>query len=646
MTASVVQVIEGTLVASDAATVTSTLSNAIVAGDVVVALIASNASNTDHSMAGLGATWARAGKDSLGLLDLWVGTGATATGTVTATLTTSASGGFKYLNLWHVRGTTAAFVGGADNATADTLVGTAMTAGPGQIFIGSGYAEASAYTFDSPNPATGWVNTGSLLMAASRRASRVHRIPTAQERHYFSTFRSGSTAHPIVRIVIGTSRTNHVKNPSIETDMVGYHAQFPSISTLSRDTTQAMFGTASLKNVGITGSGNRVFNYGLAASGGTIVANGDSAPTVPGEVWTFSAYIKRAAGSWYFQAQIQWFTAAGVFISSPTSANLQYGTSWTRISITGTAPADAAFLGVDIIDADSNPHTVYTDGWLLEKSATVGDYFDGSFILAGQDHAWLGTPHASKSTQIPNGATVRTNLFKNPSLEVNVLQASNATQAGSTTIGVVAGTRSLAITPTNSSNDSYADINLAGTIYPGLSAGVTYTLSGYITLTAPQGGTPHPARARSFDVFTKVGAAGYVENLGTAAPNTAGTHRISVTFTPPAGYTELFIRLYNGATLNNGIVYWDAILMEVGSTVGNYFDGSTVSSGFVRNWTGTAHDSTSQEAATVTTVTLKNREAGVWVSRTAVPKVRVAGAWVIERPKRWNAATSAWVDLN
>jgi hypothetical protein len=45
----------------------------------------------------------------------------------------------------------------------------------------------------------------------------------------------------------------------------------------------------------------------------------------------------------------------------------------------------------------------------------------------------------------------------------------------------------------------------------------------------------------------------------------------------------------------------------------------------------------------VITVQIKQRESGAWVTRTAVPKVRVGGAWVVKRPKRWNG--SAWVNL-
>lgn len=44
-----------------------------------------------------------------------------------------------------------------------------------------------------------------------------------------------------------------------------------------------------------------------------------------------------------------------------------------------------------------------------------------------------------------------------------------------------------------------------------------------------------------------------------------------------------------------------------------------------------------------TAVTLKNREAGAWVSRSALPKARVGGAWKFGNVKRWNG--SAWVEL-
>lgn len=49
------------------------------------------------------------------------------------------------------------------------------------------------------------------------------------------------------------------------------------------------------------------------------------------------------------------------------------------------------------------------------------------------------------------------------------------------------------------------------------------------------------------------------------------------------------------------------------------------------------------DAAGETTVTVKVRESGAWVERTAVPRVWVSGAWVTVRPKRWNG--TAWIEI-
>lgn len=438
-----------------------------------------------------------------------------------------------------------------------------------------------------------------------------------------------------------TTRINLSKNPSFETGITGYTN---SAGTIAWDTTYpAMFGTGTLKATMSTSG--RFAIYGSTAA---IAANADSIPVTAGEQVTFSAYVKRASGDWYFQYSIIWFNSSGAFLSDYTPTSPQVGSSWYRLSGTATAPAGAASFGVMISSSDGNPHTVYTDGWLIEKSGTLGAYFDGSTTnLPGWDQAWTGTAHASTSTSTSNGATVRTNYFKQPSLESVLPSANNLTQSISTTTGVIAGTGSLALAATGASNDSYAETNAPGTLYSGVAtgglvAGQTYTISAYVTLTAPLGGTLH-GRALRIDVFTKVSGGGYVETMTSQAPNVAGTTRVSGQFTVPTGVTELFIRFYNGGT--SGTVYWDGVLIEAGTTLGNYFDGSMVTAGYARAWTGTVNDSTSQEAPTTTKVTLKNRESGAWVSRTAVPKVYVNGAWVIKRPKRWNSSTSTWVDL-
>ena len=190
---------------------------------------------------------------------------------------------------------------------------------------------------------------------------------------------------------------------------------------------------------------------------------------------------------------------------------------------------------------------------------------------------------------------VRTNLFKTPSLEATLPGGLNVSQGTSTTTGVIAGAKSLQITASGASNDSFASTEDGGTnLYPGLTSGHTYTVSGYVTLTAPLTTTLH-ARALKLVVFHMDTSNVYTEFPTNQAPNAAGTYRLSATFTVPANTSQIFFRLYNGASSGGGDVYWDAILAEESASLGAYFDGAKVQSGFTYAWTGTADASTSTE---------------------------------------------------
>jgi hypothetical protein len=481
-TPAVVEVVNGTKVASDATTVSSTLSNAIVSGDVVAALVTSNQINGNHSLGGLGATWTRVGKDSIGVLDLWIGTGATTAGTVTATQIAGSSGGFKYLNLWHVRGTTDVYVGGVDNAAADTLVSTAMTAGPGQIFIGSGYAESSANTFKDPNPATGWVNSDDLVMTTNRQASRVYRIPATSESHYFSTYRASSTAHPIVRMVVGTETVGNAISSTFSsegtlTSTLAYTKRISSAlsgsgtltSVLGRFITSSFSGTGTLsasltrhiqsalsasgtlsstlsvprtnlfthpsaEGVGITwttsigtltvertteqawvGTESYKFTSGTTTSVEATTPTGTNGfPVVGGKAYTVSLYTRAATTARNIRSALHWYDAAGASISSSSQGDtLNSTTEWTRETTTATAPANAAFAAVKVrvVTASAVGEVHYFDGFLLEQASSAGTYFDGDTLTSGMTHAWTGTPHASKSTEVAGGGNVIASAF-------------------------------------------------------------------------------------------------------------------------------------------------------------------------------------------------------------------------------------------
>ncbi|MFB9768243.1 tail fiber protein, partial [Nocardioides kongjuensis] len=140
-----------------------------------------------------------------------------------------------------------------------------------------------------------------------------------------------------------------------------------------------------------------------------------------------------------------------------------------------------------------------------------------------------------------------------------------------------------------------------GAMRLGMQAGKTYTVS------AGMVGTNHPGgdfgdRTDAIVVFHRVGAGAYTE-LSTG-PVTGG--RGSLTFTLPSGATEAFIRLYHGGGSALSYTDWQQVILEEAtSETGPYFDGSTPDSTsdftlYDRAWTGTANNSTSTEAATVT----------------------------------------------
>ena len=189
------------------------------------------------------------------------------------------------------------------------------------------------------------------------------------------------------------------------------------------------------------------------------------------------------------------------------------------------------------------------------------------------------------------GVAAVTNLITNPTIETGTATYGiGGVGVASSTDWANNGTHSLKLTPTGATSDSYTNIGGdTGAVRLGMQAGNTYTISGTISLLAPQAGTLQPSRARTIRVFTKVGAGSYVEAGPTAAPNSAGATRLTYTFTVPVGATEAFIRLYNGSNSTTDFVYWDSIMLTSGSNVYNYADGNTPN----WIWNGTPHSATS-----------------------------------------------------
>lgn len=172
-----------------------------------------------------------------------------------------------------------------------------------------------------------------------------------------------------------------------------------------------------------------------------------------------------------------------------------------------------------------------------------------------------------------------TNLFENPSAEVDLTGAvgSNVTLVRQTGAPPHGSAMFRLNNPT--SNDSYFTVGgNAGDLRNSMSPGTTYTASASLLLGGAAGGAAGP-NARRIVAYTRRGSAGYVTTSSAQAPNAAGTTRLSVTFTVPEGATEAFVRFYYGHAASSGSIFWDALkLVEHvpgDRTITDDWDGST-----------------------------------------------------------------------
>lgn len=125
---------------------------------------------------------------------------------------------------------------------------------------------------------------------------------------------------------------------------------------------------------------------------------GVDVPTVAGEVWTLSGYVRTNASGKTAYARINW---AGGGTANGTSVLLTPNV-WTRVTLTATVPAGkTGFKPVIDIQATGTLWAPgnYLDGTglMLTKTSTLINYFDGNTPGA----VWNGTVNDSTSTYNP-----------------------------------------------------------------------------------------------------------------------------------------------------------------------------------------------------------------------------------------------------
>jgi hypothetical protein len=199
------------------------------------------------------------------------------------------------------------------------------------------------------------------------------------------------------KVLPTNTRTNLVLNPSIEVDTSGFRV---ASSTLARITTDSFIGSACLElTLTTTASNSGVLNLNNATY---------RFPYIAGETYTMSAYIKNSVGArnWRMDARGSVDATTTAVVQSDVGATVTNPTDWTRISNTFTF-TDPSVTHFDFYIRGASGGAIgdklLIDGILVEKTNTLGTYFDGSYnsvtptnLVA--NNSWTGTANDSTST--------------------------------------------------------------------------------------------------------------------------------------------------------------------------------------------------------------------------------------------------------
>lgn len=145
------------------------------------------------------------------------------------------------------------------------------------------------------------------------------------------------------------------------------------------------------------GAGIRVGGFNGGVPGPTMTA------ATPGIAYTGSVYFESNGAEGAFLARIRWYGPTGTTLSTadgvPTAVPAD---TPTRLSVTGTAPAGAVAMTVEV-RTNAAAGTPTGRRWrasapLIEEGSTLGSFFYGETPdPAGFNHGWEGTPNKSVS---------------------------------------------------------------------------------------------------------------------------------------------------------------------------------------------------------------------------------------------------------
>lgn len=387
-------------------------------------------------------------------------------------------------------------------------------------------------------------------------------------------------------------RRNICPNPSMETNSTGW-SQWTgtggtSTTTRTADGTSVSGGFLLRQN----------WTVGPTTGGGQfIIVGSDVGPDLGGKIFTASMYVRPSVQlSIYVQSQ---FFKNGsptlapfgpVFVCPPNV--------WTRVSYTPPAAGsgDNKVSWRWYINTVSNglvvPGTnIDFDACLIEESATVNPYFDGSFpIDIGATYSWAGTVNNSESIQTSNTVT-RKNKITNPGFEVDAVNwsaYSNVSPPTRVTTTPYSGAGRLQAVGAN--NGVNPRVSTTSNIF-GILPGDSYVLSARVRKDGvwPSGGSVY------LSIRWQLQGGGETQwNLNFPfVPDANGWMYVSLPAgIAPANVGSIVINIgFTGLSANldvTGSLGVDEVLLEKSSSAQPYFDGSfPAKNGLSYLWTGT-----------------------------------------------------------
>jgi hypothetical protein len=161
-------------------------------------------------------------------------------------------------------------------------------------------------------------------------------------------------------------------------------------TTVTRDNTQAHSGTWSWKVITdgtIAGAGIT----GIGQSGGNVgIVN-------PGDVHTYSVWIKGNIGGETVQLQTRYSLSDGTLISSILGTAVVLTTNWQRFTLTTTAPPTSVRVTGKVTNTVASVITYWVDDWQIELGSKATSFVWGDATHLGttdQGQSWTQTSTA------------------------------------------------------------------------------------------------------------------------------------------------------------------------------------------------------------------------------------------------------------